>query len=485
MSLKKEFASGVFYTAIAKYSGIIVQLFITAVLSRILTPDDFGVVAIATILIQFFNTFSEAGIGPAIIQRKSLLSTEINSIFTFTLLLGLSLSVGFYFCASIIGNYYQNAAIESICKWLSILILFSGADVVTNSLLLKQKKFKTIAIRTLSVQIITGILSIYVAYYGWGMYALVLSAISSKVLIFLINYWCNPLRFAFDFRCLKKIGSYSSYQFGFNIVNYFSRNTDKLIIGKLLGMNLLGFYEKSYRLMMLPLSNITYVFTPVMHPIFSEMQNDKPLMLKRYLHLIMLLGLVSFPVMVFLFFNAKELILIVFGDQWSESILPFQILSLTVALQIIHSSVSGVFQAIDDTKGLFILSFITAIAMIAGFIISGIIFKTIASIAVSFLITCTFGSILTFWVLLHRFNTSFLCFIKTLKLPIILGIIEVCCVGGISLLINNNDLFLSLLIKTSICITVFLFFIHITKIINLRVLISRLKNSSVLANGNT
>lgn len=462
MSLKKDFTLGVFYTAAAKYSGIVVQLLITAVLSRLLTPADFGVVAIATILIQFFNTISEAGIGPAIIQKKSLTKNEIEGIFTFTILVGLILGGGFYSASGLVANYYDTPQINSICRWLSLLIIFSGADVVTNSLLLKQKKFKTIAIRTVTVQIITGLLSIYTAWIGWGMYALVLSAVLSKFLIFIINYWYNPLHIKFQFSCLKRIGSYSSYQFCFNIVNYFSRNIDKLIIGKLLGMNLLGYYEKSYRLMMLPLSNVTYVLTPVMHPIFSEMQNEKDLMLKRYIKLATIIGCISFPMMAFLFFNAKELILIVFGYQWQPSILPFKILSLTVGLQVIHSTTGGVFQAIDDTKGLFIVSFITAILMVTGFVISALWFKTIEAVSYSFLITCTLGSILVFAVLFKRFNKGFSLFFEILRIPIILGIVEFICCGILSFILSNANLYLSLISKSLLCLIIMILFLKIT-----------------------
>lgn len=440
MGLKHDFSLGVFYTAIAKYSGIVIQLIITAILSRLLTPADFGVVAIATIIIQFFNTISEAGIGPAIIQKKDLTSTEIGGLFAFTTFLGLFLSIVFFFCSSTIARYYDNEALTNICRCLSILILFSSIDIVTNSLLLKQKRFKTIAIRTLLIQILTGVLSVYVATRGWGMYALVFSAISSKVLIFIINYLCNPIRINFHFGCIKRIASYSTYQFLFNILNYFSRNVDKLIIGKFMGMNQLGYYEKSYRLMMLPLSNITYVFTPVMHPIFSELQNDLDELLEKYLKLLTIIGCISFPLMTFLFFDARELVLIIFGDQWEQSVLPFKILSLTAALQVMHATSSGIFQAINDTRGLFVSSLVSAILLIAGFFVSAIIYKTVVAIAVSFLITCTFGSCIVFYFLFRSFNKNIALLWKVLKTPFTIGATEFLVLGIFHLInpIQNN-----------------------------------------------
>lgn len=464
MSIKKEFASGVFFTSIAKYSGLIIQIGITVVLARLLTPTDFGIVAIATVLIQFFATISEAGIGPAVIQKKDLSNSELESIFSFTLIIGLLLSIIFFSLSYTIAKYYNNEALVNICKWLSLMILFNSANIVPNSLLLKQKKFKIIAFRTIIIQLITGSLSIYTAYIGWGMYALVLSAVSSSFFIFITNWFLNPLNLKYKWSCLKKISSYSVYQFGFNLVNYFSRNIDKILIGKYIGLSQLGYYEKSYRLMMLPLNNITSVLTPVVHPIFSELQEKKEEMLNKYLKLIKVMGLISFPAMTFLFFNAKELIYIFFGNQWEASVLPFKILSLTVALQVIHASSSGIYQAVNDTKGLFITSLISAIIMIIGFLLSSVYYKSIVAVSYSYLITCTFCSIFVFYILFKRFKVNFLEFFKTLSHPFFLGVTEFLILEVYSTLVPNLDNTISLFIKTLVIITVFISYIAIFKI---------------------
>jgi O-antigen/teichoic acid export membrane protein len=153
---------------------------------------------------------------------------------------------------------------------------------------------------------------------------------------------------------LRQIFSYSAYQFLFNIINYFSRNLDKLLIGKYMGMSPLGYYEKSYRLMMLPLQNITQVITPVMHPIFSDYQNDLERLASGYERIVRFLAFIGLPLSVLLYFTASEVTLIIFGDQWIPSIPIFQILTLSVGIQIILSSSGSIFQAAGDTKSLFV-----------------------------------------------------------------------------------------------------------------------------------
>ena len=137
-------------------------------------------------------------------------------------------------------------------------------------------------------------------------------SILSSILIFVISYQRYPqrLRFTLGLKVLRKIFSYSAYQFLFNVINYFSRNLDKLLIGKYMSLSALGYYEKSYRLMMLPLQNITQVITPVMHPIFSDFQNDKEKLATSYERIVRFLSFIGLPLSVLLFFTAEEVTLL-------------------------------------------------------------------------------------------------------------------------------------------------------------------------------
>lgn len=467
-SVRREFLSGVFYTSIAKYSGIVVQIIITSILARLLTPSDFGIVAIATVLIQFFNTLSEAGIGPAIIQKKQLDKREIESIFTVTILLGGLLMVAFFSTSHLIASYYDNNELVGVCQWLSLLILFSSLDIVPNSLLLKQKRFKLISFRTLITQIITGVLSVLAAYHGWGLYALVLSAILSKALVFLTNYFCNPLKIVFSFQGISEIKSYSLYQFSFNMVNYFARNFDKMIVGKYIGLSPLGFYEKSYRLMMLPLNNITFVILPVMHPIFSNFQNQKDEMLSKYLKLLKVMSCLSFPAMIFLFFSARELVLIFFGAQWEGAISSFQILSLTVALQVLVSSTGGLFQSLNYTKGLFLCGLASAILMLGGFYLSAVFYGTIESVAVSYVITCTISGGLVFKLLFDKLESSISRFFKSIHPGIVLTGLILPVMIACQFLTGSVNIIVALVIKVILVFSITLAYLSYAKIINIK-----------------
>lgn len=425
-SIKKQLTIGVFFTAIAKYSNMIISLVVTAILSRILSPEEFGVVAIATVIIAFFGMFTEIGIAPAIIQNKDLEDNDYSNIFSFTIWSGLLLSLLFIACASPIANYYKSPILQPICYYLSINLFFSSCQIVPNGLLYKDKNFKFIAFRSFTVQLIGGGLAIAAAFLGFGIYSLLINPILSSLLLFIVSYLKKPVKFKWWFNpnSLKKIFAFSAYQFLFNLINYFSRNLDKLIIGKYLNMNALGYYEKSYRLMMLPLQNITQVISPVMHPIFSDLQNDYKKLSDSYLKVVKLLAYISFPLSALLFFTSKELVLLIFGMQWTKSVLSFQILSLSVGFQVILSTSGSIFQAANSTKTLFFSGLLSTIINVLAIAIGVFWFKSIEAVAMGLLISFIFNFFQAYLLMYYKvFKLSIYPFFKILIQPIILGVV--------------------------------------------------------------
>ncbi len=206
------------------------------------------------------------------IQNKILTDGDLSKIYSFTVWTGVLLAVLFFAASWPIAAYYEKSILKSLCQWLSVNLLFASVNIVPNALLHKAKRFRFLAVRNLVVQVGGGAVSIVAALCGAGLYALIVNPILSSVLLFVLSYRAYPqrLRPTFGLDAIRKIFSFSAYQFLFNAINYFSRNLDKLLIGKCMGMTPLGYYEKSYRLMMLPLQNITHVISPVMHPVFSE-----------------------------------------------------------------------------------------------------------------------------------------------------------------------------------------------------------------------
>ena len=478
-STKKQLIGGVLYTAIAKYAGIVISLLVSAILARLLSPDDFGVVAISLVFIAFFNILSDLGVGPAVIQHQNLTKDDLSNIFSFTIYGGVFIALVFFCLSWVIAAFYGKPILVYICQILSVNIFFASANIVPNSLLLKKKRFRFIAVRTLSIQIVCGVISIFAALNGGGIYSLLITPVITSIGVFIVNYLSNPLSFKWIIKIgsLKLIFTFSVYQFLSNFINFFSRNLDKLLIGKYINMHSLGYYDISYKLMLLPLQNITNVITPVIHPVFAEFQNAYEKLINYYLKIIRLLSFISFPLSVLLFFCAQELICIVFGDKWLDAIPVFKILTFSVGFQILLSTSGSILQAANATKALFVSGLLSAITNISGLIVSLILFNTIESVAWALVITFTFNFFVCFWILFCKvFKKNIFIFLKELASSIVITCILAIILFWVSWYITSLSNILSLLIKSSVLIVVLVLYMQIRKELDFISLVKNLRN---------
>ena len=337
---KKQLISGTIYFAIAKYSGVFINIGIIAALARMISPEDFDIVAITTVLSNFFTLFSDFGIASAIIQKDNLTHKDLNNIFSYSVYFSIIIGSIFFFSAYIFANVYKSVILASVIKLLSIQVFFATLNVVPNALLLKAKRFKFISLRTIIIQVICGIAAIACAFWGFGVYAVLVQPILSAVFLYIINYINVPrlsLIIRPDLISLKKVLGYSLFSLGYNIVNYFSRNLDKLIVGKYLSFQELGYYEKSYSLMMMPVQNVLAVVNPVIQPVLSRYQNDEEYIFRYFSNLSKLFAWIGFPLAVFLYAYSDLIVTILLGDNWLPAVPVFKFFALSIGFQLIYT----------------------------------------------------------------------------------------------------------------------------------------------------
>ena len=423
-SVKQKLASGISYTAITKYSRIFISIFIGAILARLLSPAEFGLVALVTVFISFFYILTDVGIGPAIIQNKKLTETDLQSIFSFSILIGFTLALILFLLSHNIAAFYNDKQLIGIVKLLSLTVLFSAFKIVPNALLLKKLKFKEVGLITISVQLFSGIFAIILAKKGFSYYALVYKSIFDGFFTFLFFFWLSPIKLKFKIRknSINKIIRFSTFQFLFNFINYFSRNADNLLIGKFIGPKSLGFYDKSYQLMMIPVQNLTHVITPVLHPVLSDFQNEKNKIYNTYVKAVKLLATIGFPLSIFLHFSANEIIFIVYGSQWEQSVPIFKILALTVGIQMVLSSTGAIFQAVNRTDLLFYSGFLGAFFMLSG-ICYGIFYeKSLESIGYGLIVAFIINFVHGFYFLIKvALGFSLSKFLKIFYFPLFIS----------------------------------------------------------------
>ena len=450
-SVKKELSKGVFWIAVAKYSGIAIQLLITAILARKITPTAFGTVAIASVVLYFLDILSDIGIGPAVVQYKQLTKSHLNSLFTLTTYIGVLLTAMLYLLSSYISVFYDDVTLERVCQLMSIVIFFHSLNVVPYSLLRKEQRFRAIAFRSLFFRILSGCIAVWGAFHGWGVYALLVSPILTAIGFFCLCYIDYPLQFVLrmDKEAVKMVASFSFFQFAFSFCNYFSRNLDKLIIGKYFSMTQLGYYDKSYHLMMLPIQNVSYVIEPVLHPVLSTLQNDKRELKAKNQKLAVLISNISFPIGLMLYFCGAELIRIVYGGQWDAAVPVFRILALSLPLQMILSTNVPLFQAAGKTNHLFMSGILNTCCTVIGFFIAAYWGNSIEAVAWSWDITLTINFINTY-LILHIFTLteSFTSFFKSLFPQCANSIVVFIVVTYLIQLFHCDNIIVNLIIKS-------------------------------------
>ncbi len=454
-SIKKEIIKGSFWIAVAKYSGIVIQLLITAILARLISPSAFGTIAIAVVVLNFLEIFADIGIGPAVVQFKQLTKHHLDSLFTLNIYIGIGLSFALFALSGLIADYYQDIVLERVCMIMSLVIFFNSLNVVPNALMRRDKRFRTIAIRTLFFKLSSGCIAIWGAFNGWGVYALIVSPILSSIGVFLVNYYNYPLRFVVQMssEAIRMVSSFSIFQFAFSFFNYFSRNLDKLIVGKFFSMTQLGYYDKSYHLMRLPLQNVTFVIHPVLHPILSSLQDNKQELAEKNRKLAIALSNISFPIGLILFFCGGELIRIVYGNQWDAAIPVFKIFALSLPLQMILSTSGTIYQAAGKTNHMFYVGVINTSVTVTGFLIAAFWNREIEAMAWAWDITLTINFFTSYFIL-HRFTLGqdAYTFYKSIIPQALNSSIVFIILLLFSKLIEDSNMFLTLISKSVLII---------------------------------
>lgn len=424
-SLNREVISGTKFIAISTYSNVLINLIIGAVMARLLSPAEYGVVAMITVFVTFFNLLSDIGLGTAVVQFRDLTKNQLSSLFNFSVLTGLVLAGSFAVFSHYISDFYSNKDYIKIGYVLSIPILLSTINAIPNGLLRKGKRFSLIAKLNVVVNVLTGISAIGMALAGMSYWALVFRSVIRSSLLFILSFiYSKPvIAWRLNLKGLAVVGKYSLYQLMFNFVNYFSRNLDNILIGKYMGEVPLGLYNRAYSLMSLPISNLTHVFTPVLHPVLSGHVADKALIFKTHLKVVKYLLLIGMPLSVFLFIARAEIITILYGSQWTGSIGAFKWLALSVWVQMILSSTGSIFQAAGSTKYLFISGFLSAIMTVTA-IILGILTNDIAKVSLFLFIAFSINLLQGFYILyIVVLKQSLVPLFKLMLNPFIIGVI--------------------------------------------------------------
>jgi len=369
MNLRKKVVSGLKWSTVARIGRQLLQFITLAILARLLEPSDFGLMTSAMVVIGFVNVFRDLGVSAALIQKQNVSSELFSSVFWISVFAGISFMLSLFFLSPIIAGFYNAPELITILRVLSVSFLFSGFSIVQQALLEKNMEFKLLAKFELAATFLAAVTGISLAFSGYGVWSLVFQTmVFSFTLSVLIGFSIKEKpKFYIKLKEIKSVANYSLNLSGFNIINYFVRNADYILIQKFLGEQQLGYYTLAYRLMLYPLQNITAIITRVMFPALSRIQNDNVKFKEVYIKLINVIALITFPLMLGLIAVNNNFVFVVFGVKWEPVITLILILAPLGLIQSVYTPAGMIYQAKGRTDWWFKWGVLTGILFISAF----------------------------------------------------------------------------------------------------------------------
>ncbi len=307
----------------------VLRIAVLVVLARLLSPSDFGLVSAALTVVALAVVFGRIGVAPAIIQTVELTEAHIRTAISSTLVLGTTVAALVFLLAKQIAALYAMPDLVPLVRAFSVLFLLYGLGMVSGALIERRMQFRELAmIRLTSYVFGYALVAIVLARLGFGAWALVigqLAQVSIETTCFLIIARAG-LRPGFDWPVFRRM-----IRFGFGVTltqlgNYAARNVDYFVVGRMLGTAPLGHYSRAYVLLTQPSQLVGSMGDKVLFPAMASVQGDKARMARAVNSALALCAMVQVPLSVLLIIAGPELILVLMGPQWSETILPFQIL---------------------------------------------------------------------------------------------------------------------------------------------------------------
>ena len=300
------------------------------ILARLLLPSDFGVIAILTVFVSFLSVFVNSGFSQALIREKEVSTVDYSTVFYFNLSVAAIAFIISYFSAPVIANFYDNLDISLYLRVLSITLFIDAFILVQNSILTKNMDFKRLSIISISATIISGLIAICLAAFGFGIWSLVFKSLLRDllVLIFTVSVVKWKPKKAFSIDSFKKYFKYGIYMLGSSLITQLYNNIFSLSVGKMFSPAILGFYNRAELFKNTLSQNIDSIITGVSYPALAQIQDNKIEFVKYYKNILQFSFYIISILMTSLFFNADALIKVLLGVKWIDSIIILKYLCL-------------------------------------------------------------------------------------------------------------------------------------------------------------
>lgn len=331
MTLQSQTRSGVKWTGLSAISTTSIESLRLVVLALFLSPVDFGLMGMATLVMGFAQAYTDLGISVAIIHRQDATKEELSSLYWLNIFAGVAAFVVVWFCSPLIAVMFREPRVLPLLRVVDVVFLITPIGKQFEILLERDLKFNMLAGQEILTSIVGFAVAIGCAIAGFGVWALVLSFLITASLKTACLLWVGLSRYRpqvhFRRRDLRGYLAFGLYQLGERTVNYGSEKLDQVLIGSMLGAQALGFYNFAFNLTAQPIWRINPIITRVAFPVFAKMQNDTEALRRGYLRLTRVVATINAPLLLGLAAVAPLAVPLIFGAKWAPSIVLIQILS--------------------------------------------------------------------------------------------------------------------------------------------------------------
>jgi PST family polysaccharide transporter len=368
--LDHTFMRGIAWQGSGKWAVQLVTWGTTIAVARILSPQDYGLLAMGAVLLAFISLLSESGLGATIVTVRNVTPEQTAQLNGAAILLGVASFAAACLAAYPVGLFYHTAAVTPVIMVMSLTLVISAFRVVPGALLQRDLRFPRIAVIDAVQGLLQALTTVVFALLGFRYWSLVLSALLGAAVGTVATVVSRPYQFkAPRWKTLRPVLPFTRDLLIGRLFWFAYQNSDFIVAGKRLGSLALGAYSYAWTLASMPVEKITALVSSVTPPIFAAVQHDIPALRRYFLTVTEGLAVVSFPLTLGLALVAGDLVPVVFGDRWVFMIGPLQILAAYATVRTISPTVAQVLAVTGDMRFLMYMNGVAAVTLPTAFYI--------------------------------------------------------------------------------------------------------------------
>lgn len=466
--------------AAGKYVQVFLALVGTAIMSRILTPEDFGIVAILTAFSLVFVYMTSTGFSSYVVQNPQLTKEHTDNLFSATIYLGIVVAIFFAIISIPISWFLGDSIYISLGTIMSVYLFFLIICMVPNGIMFREKRFIILTLRNVVTYVFGTIVTIILALLDFRYYAIMIGQVANVIALFLLLWIPSKSKFHFRLRFgeLKRAFTFTAYLSGQGIINYVSTTIDNILVGKVLGNVLVGYYNKAYSLSTQPAQMLTSLISNTLQPLLTHRRDDNAFLFEKFLKIFKFMFIISIFIAGMFYVAPFEIVRILYGSQWGDAVPCLKYLSLGMTTLMLDSMFNTFFIVKNRVRLLYFTTTLTCVIVIGNIFVGVFGFKSINTLSILLSIALLIKLVITVVVLITKiFELHITYFLsKVWKELVLAGVV---CVAALLYPFDIKSTIASLIVKAAYLGEIYLLALIFTK--EYKILVDSLELNKFLA----